>query len=205
LHATLQTATRAGYLLIFMDTANDRDHQSHALATLRDHQVDALLVIAPDLIAYRPVEPMSTIPTILVNCVDPGAGVASIVPDEHGAGSAAARVLIEAGHTHIGVVAGPRTRCRIGCISRAFSPPRSRRTSPSRYRRRPTGTSARLRRGSHAARRTRHADGTHLHSRAASSRCPARGRRSWVRHSSRPVDLSASRTVSCSPRDLSRR
>jgi LacI family transcriptional regulator len=54
LHATLQTATRAGYLLIFMDTANDRDHQSHALATLRDHQVDALLVIAPDLIAYRP-------------------------------------------------------------------------------------------------------------------------------------------------------
>jgi LacI family transcriptional regulator len=29
LHATLQTATRAGYLLIFMDTANDRDHQSH--------------------------------------------------------------------------------------------------------------------------------------------------------------------------------
>jgi DNA-binding LacI/PurR family transcriptional regulator len=48
LHATLQTATRAGYLLIFMDTANDRDHQSHALATLRDHQVDALLVIAPD-------------------------------------------------------------------------------------------------------------------------------------------------------------
>ena len=88
LHATLQTATRAGYLLIFMDTANDRDHQTEALATLRDHQVDALLVIAPDLIAYRPVEPMSTIPTILVNCVDPDAGVASIVPDEHGAGSA---------------------------------------------------------------------------------------------------------------------
>ena len=59
-----------------MDTANDRDHQSQALATLRDHQVDALLVIAPDLIAYRPVEAMSTIPTILVNCIDPDASVA---------------------------------------------------------------------------------------------------------------------------------
>ena len=52
LHATLQAATRAGYLLIFMDTANDRDHQNRALATLHDHQVDALLVIAPDLVAY---------------------------------------------------------------------------------------------------------------------------------------------------------
>ena len=33
LHATLQAGTRAGYLLIFMDTGNDRDHQSEALAT----------------------------------------------------------------------------------------------------------------------------------------------------------------------------
>jgi LacI family transcriptional regulator len=107
LRAALQTATRAGYLLIIMDTANDRDHQSQALATLRDHQVDALLVIAPDLTAYRAVEAMSTIPTILVNCVDPNLSVASIVPDEEGAGSGAAEVLIEAGHTRIGVVAGP--------------------------------------------------------------------------------------------------
>src|SRR5688500_11620803 len=107
LHATLQAATSAGYLLIFMDTANDGDHQSRALATLHDHQVDALLVIAPDLIEYRPVEVMSSIPTILVNCLDPDASVPNIVPDEQGAGSAAARVLIEAGHTCIGVIAGP--------------------------------------------------------------------------------------------------
>ena len=107
LHATLETATSAGYLLIFMDTANDRDHQGRALATLHDRQVDALLVIAPDLICYRPVEVMSTIPTILVNCLDPNAGLTSIIPDEEGAGSAAARVLIEAGHTHVGVIAGP--------------------------------------------------------------------------------------------------
>jgi LacI family transcriptional regulator, galactose operon repressor len=50
---------------------------------------------------------MSTIPTILVNCIDPNDGVASIVPDEQGAGSVAAEVLIEAGHTRIGVIAGP--------------------------------------------------------------------------------------------------
>jgi LacI family transcriptional regulator len=106
LHATLEKATAEGYLLIFMDTANDRDHQSRALATLHDRQVDALLVIAPDLIEYQPVEVMSTIPTILVNCIAPKGGLTSIVADEYGAGSAAARVLIDAGHTCLGVVAG---------------------------------------------------------------------------------------------------
>jgi LacI family transcriptional regulator, galactose operon repressor len=107
LHATLESATAAGYLLIFMDTANDHDHQNRALATLHDHQVDALLVMAPDLISYSPVEVMSTIPTILVNCVDPNAGLTSIVADEHGAGCAAARVLIENGHISMGVISGP--------------------------------------------------------------------------------------------------
>ena len=123
LHATLQTATRAGYLLIIMDTADDRDHQSQALATLRDHQVDALLVIAPDLVAYSPVEAMSTIPTILVNCLDANGSVTSFVPDEQGAGSAAAGVLIEVGHTHIGVIAGPpnamQSRLRVAGIQAA--------------------------------------------------------------------------------------
>lgn len=107
LHATLEKATAEGYLLIFMDTANDHDHQTRALATLHDRQVDALLVIAPELIDYGPMEVMSAIPTILVNCLDPSHGLTSIVADEYGAGSAAARVLIEAGHRRIGVVAGP--------------------------------------------------------------------------------------------------
>lgn len=106
LHATLEKATAEGYLLIFMDTANDDDHQSRALATLHDRQVDALLVIAPQLIDYRPVDVMSTIPTILVNCLDPNGGLTSIVADEYAAGAAAARLLIEAGHRRIGVVAG---------------------------------------------------------------------------------------------------
>lgn len=108
LHATLEMATAAGYLVTFMDTANDCDHQSRALATLHDRQVDALLVIAPELIDYHPAEVMSSIPTILVNCRDPNADLTGIVPDERDAGSAAAQILIEAGHRCIGVVAGPR-------------------------------------------------------------------------------------------------
>jgi LacI family transcriptional regulator len=107
LHATLQTATAAGYLSIFMDTANDHEHQSRALATLHDRQVDALLVIAPDLVNFGAVEVMSTIPTILVNCLDPNAGLTSLIADERSAGAAAVRVLMDAGHSRIGVVGGP--------------------------------------------------------------------------------------------------
>jgi LacI family transcriptional regulator len=43
----------------------------------------------------------------LVNCLDPSGGLTSVVADEHGAGSAAAGVLIDAGHTSLGVIAGP--------------------------------------------------------------------------------------------------
>ncbi|HEX5383937.1 MAG TPA: LacI family DNA-binding transcriptional regulator [Propionibacteriaceae bacterium] len=106
LHATLQKATAEGYLLIFMDTANDHDQQSRAVATLHDRQVDALLVIAPDLSEYRPVEVMSATPTILVNCLAHDGGLTSIVADEYAAGSAAAQVLIDAGHRSIGVLTG---------------------------------------------------------------------------------------------------
>jgi len=69
--------------------------------------VDALLVIAPDLINYRPVEVMSTIPTILVNCLDRLAGieaaaehtsvsVQAVANRDIGSGFDAARTLLSA-------------------------------------------------------------------------------------------------------------
>jgi LacI family transcriptional regulator len=120
LRAALQAATDAGYLLILMDTGGDQEIESQALATLRDRQVEALLVVAPDLTDYQPPEPMMSLPTILVNCADPQARVTSVVPDEAGAGAAAARILIDAGHSKIGLLAGPpdavQTRLRVaGC------------------------------------------------------------------------------------------
>jgi LacI family transcriptional regulator len=120
LSAALRTATDAGYLLIFMDTGGDEEVESRALTTLRDRQVEALLVIAPELTDYQPPETMLSVPTILVNCADPQAGVTSVVPDEAGAGACAAQILVDAGHTRIGVIAGPaesvQTRLRVaGC------------------------------------------------------------------------------------------
>ena len=122
MRAALRTATQAGYVLIFMDTGGDHDVESQALATLRDRQVEGLLVIAPEVTDYRPAESMLSMPTILVNCADPQASVTSIVPDETGAGATAAQILIDGGHSRIGLLAGAsesvQTRLRVaGCHS----------------------------------------------------------------------------------------
>jgi LacI family transcriptional regulator len=126
LHAALQAATSAGYLLIFMDTANDRDHQNQALATLHDHQVDALLVIAPDLIEYRPMEAMSSLPTILVNCLDPNAVCRTSFRTSRVRDPPRLECSSRPGIPVLAWLQDPPTRCRAGSDSQGFRQQRSR-------------------------------------------------------------------------------
>jgi LacI family transcriptional regulator len=105
LHSSWQTAKVAGYLLMIMDTDDDRDNEALAVSSLLDRQVDGVVVVAPDLIEYRPPEALAHIPTLLINCLDPDRRVISIAPDEVGASASAAQILIERGHARIGVLA----------------------------------------------------------------------------------------------------
>src|SRR3954452_16101016 len=82
LHRALHRASEHGYLLLVMDTDNDRDVEQHQLETLRDRQVVGFLVVAPELVHYRPVEALVSTPTVLLNCLDPDAMVASPLADE---------------------------------------------------------------------------------------------------------------------------
>ena len=102
LHASWHTAKAAGYLLMIMDTNDDREHEALAVASLLDRQVDAVVVVAPDLTEYRPPEALAQIPTVLINCLDPDRTVVSIAPDEVGASASAAQILIDLGHSRIG-------------------------------------------------------------------------------------------------------
>jgi LacI family transcriptional regulator len=107
LQASLLAATARGYLLIILDVSGGAEEQDKALSILQDRQVDALLVIAPELVDFQAAEQMINLPTLLVNCVDPGGGLTSLVPDETGAAATAAQLLIEAGHTKIGLLTDP--------------------------------------------------------------------------------------------------
>jgi LacI family transcriptional regulator len=106
LSATLAAATDARYVVLMADARRDHDGGVRALATLRDRQVDALLVVAPEMDEVELPEPPDAVPTILVNCVDRMGELTSLVPDEGGAGATAARLLRAAGHRSIGLVAG---------------------------------------------------------------------------------------------------
>lgn len=104
LHAAGETATAAGYLSILMDTHNQPEHESRAVTTLLDRQVDAFVVVAPELVEYHPPEAMVGVPMVLINCVDPERRVTSVAPDEFGAAQCAAQILLDRGHRRLALL-----------------------------------------------------------------------------------------------------
>lgn len=104
LHTVWEQATAAGYLPILMDTANDRAHELRAVTLLLDRQVDAFVVVAPELVDYQPPEVLNDAPLILVNCTDPEARFNAVLPDERGAAETATQLLIDEGHVAIAVL-----------------------------------------------------------------------------------------------------
>lgn len=104
LHTACERATAAGFVSIWMDTGRDPDREAHAISSLLDRQVDAVLVVAPELIDYDPPEALAGTRTLLINCHDPGRRVTSVVPDEFGGGGRAAQILMDGGHTRIALL-----------------------------------------------------------------------------------------------------
>jgi len=125
LHAAWETATAASFVLISMDTANDPDHEARAISTLLDRQVDAVVVIAPELIDYHPSEALSGTTTFLVNCIDPDHRVTSVAPDELGGAACAAQILIDRGHSRIALLTDDaptaQIRDRVGGVQGALA------------------------------------------------------------------------------------
>jgi LacI family transcriptional regulator len=105
--AALQTSLNSGYKLIKMYAEPTEIDQRRALATLGRQQVDGMLVVAPELCPYEPVEALFQSPVVLLNCRDPEQRLTSVVPDEAGAGAGAVQALLDQGHREIGLLSGP--------------------------------------------------------------------------------------------------
>ena len=98
-----QAAARTGYLLLTVNAVQ----RPELVEALLDRRVDGFLVLSPELADYRLPEPLESVPTVLLNCVDSSRARTSVVPDELAAGGAAARSLVAAGHTRIALLAHP--------------------------------------------------------------------------------------------------
>jgi LacI family transcriptional regulator len=125
LHSAWQKAHAEHYLMLMMDTADDREQERQQLETLRDRQVDGFLIIAPDLTEYEPPDLLLGVPTVLLNCVDVHGSLSSVVPDEVQAGRLAAEVLLESGHRDAGLLVADatatQTRLRVRGVQQAFA------------------------------------------------------------------------------------
>ena len=123
--SALQTSLDAGYVLLKMYAEPTEIDQHRALAALGNRQVDGLLVVAPELCDYQPVETMSLSPVVLLNCEDVGHQLPCVVPDEEEAGALAAQVLLDRGHREIGLLAGHldhgQTARRVEGVRRALA------------------------------------------------------------------------------------
>lgn len=110
----LQTSLDSGYKMIKMYAEPTAADQRRALSTLGNQQVDGMLVVAPELCEYEPVEALTASPAVLLNCQDPGQRLTGVVPDEEGAGRAAVEVLLDRGHRDIAVLSGPLDHFQTG-------------------------------------------------------------------------------------------
>lgn len=116
--SALQTSLNNGYKLIKMYAEPTEIDQRRALATLGNQQVDGMLVVAPELCEYEPVEALSASPVVLLNCQDPNQELIGVAPDEEGAGRGAVEVLLERGHREIALLSGPLTHFQTGLRTR---------------------------------------------------------------------------------------
>lgn len=98
-------AWQHNYLLLLINTGNNRELKEAAVTTLLDRQVDGIVYAT---MYHRPVHPPANIhevPAVLLDCFSEARDLPSVVPDEVKGGRDAVRHLLQKGHQRIGFLA----------------------------------------------------------------------------------------------------
>lgn len=101
-----EVASRAGYLLLTVDSHDDPAVEREAVDTLRARQCDALLFAAGSLRRWEPVSGFTDEVGLLLDAVDPSHRVPGVIADERTGGRRATEVLLAAGHRDIAYLEG---------------------------------------------------------------------------------------------------
>ena len=108
-----RAARRAGYGLIYGNSANDSQRDLAYMRMFADRQVDGIILARSAALLYGDDEKSaaymqeSAIPFITVDRAVPGSGAASVSADHFRGGYIATRHLLELGHRRIGAYTGP--------------------------------------------------------------------------------------------------
>ena len=97
-------ASKAGWLLMLVNTGSDPEFEAAEIQALRQRQVDGFLYATMYHQKVVVPEALSGVPTVLLDARSDDAAVPSVVPDEVGGGRTATEELLRHGHTRIGFV-----------------------------------------------------------------------------------------------------
>ncbi len=118
-----EAASRLGLTLLLVDTGPDRADEVREIESLLRRQVDGILYAAMYHRELSVPVALRGVPTVLVDASTAAEGYSWVVPDEEAGGHAAAEVLLDAGHRHIGFINNrddiPASRGRLAGFRRA--------------------------------------------------------------------------------------
>jgi LacI family transcriptional regulator len=99
LRGSIAAATERGHVVLMADSEGVDDLEASAIRALLSRGVDRFIYATMGTIIYSVPEPLRDRRLVLMNNVDPTLQVPAVIPDDHGAGQAAAAVLVENGHS----------------------------------------------------------------------------------------------------------
>jgi LacI family transcriptional regulator len=85
------------HLLLIGETDGDPDVEARLVEEMVDRQVEGIIYATVVTAEVTVPETLAAHPVVLLNCVDPVAGLPAVLPDEHEGGRAAAGLLLRAG------------------------------------------------------------------------------------------------------------
>ncbi|MBE0690247.1 MAG: LacI family DNA-binding transcriptional regulator [Anaerolineae bacterium] len=96
-----QEAWRHDRMLLVVNTAADRVHETEAAEMMLTRQVEGVIyaTMRHAIVELPPL--LREVPVVLLNCRSADDSLASVVPDEVGAGYAATEILLQKGHRYI--------------------------------------------------------------------------------------------------------
>lgn len=103
IRGALRMARELGHTMFVTETEGDIDEQQRAIDALLDRQVDALVVATVTGQLNLPTRTLPVRLVLLNGTISPTEHIA-VLPDEAGGGAAAARHLIELGHTRVHIL-----------------------------------------------------------------------------------------------------
>jgi LacI family transcriptional regulator, galactose operon repressor len=97
-----EAASKAGWLLMLVNTGSDSEFEAAEIRALRQRQVDGFLYATMYHQEVELPEAVGDVPTVLLDARSSDDAVPSVVPDEVAGGRTATEELIRHGHTRIG-------------------------------------------------------------------------------------------------------